>query len=98
MLCVGAAAFGADAQAEAAGELSPFSGGFGDALWTIIAFVVLLVVLRKLAWKPILAALNTRQENIEKQITDADETRKEPSAFGPSTGKSLKMRTVKARV
>jgi F-type H+-transporting ATPase subunit b len=77
VVCVGAAAFGADAQAEAAGELSPFSGGFGDALWTIIAFVVLLVVLRKLAWKPILAALNARQEHIEKQITDADETRKE---------------------
>ena len=77
VVCVGAAAFGADAQAEAAGELSPFSGGFGDALWTIISFVVLLAVLWKLAWKPILAALNARQEHIEKQITDADEIRKE---------------------
>ncbi len=76
MLCVGAAAFGAEAQTEV-GELSPFSGGFGDALWTIIAFVVLLVVLRKWAWKPILAALNARQEHIEKQITDAEQTRKE---------------------
>ncbi len=76
MLCVGAGAFGAEAQTEV-GELSPFSGGFGDALWTIIAFVVLLVVLRKLAWKPILAALNARQEHIEKQITDADEIREE---------------------
>jgi F-type H+-transporting ATPase subunit b len=77
VVCVGAAAFGADAPAEAAVELSPFSGGFGDALWTIITFVVLLVVLWKLAWKPILAALNARQEHIEKQITDADETHKE---------------------
>ena len=77
VVCVGAAAFGADAQAEADVELSPFSGGFGDALWTIIAFVVLLAVLWKLAWKPILAALNARQEHIEKQITDADEIRKE---------------------
>ena len=76
VVCVGAAAFGADAQAEP-GKLSPFSGGFGDALWTIIAFVVLLAVLWKLAWKPILAALNARQEHIEKQITDADEIRKE---------------------
>ncbi len=77
VVCVGAAAFGADAQAEGAGKLSPFSGGFGDALWTIIAFVVLLAVLWKLAWKPILAALNARQEHIEKQITDAEQTRKE---------------------
>jgi len=76
MLLAGAAAFGADAQVEGR-EFSPFSGGFADALWTIIAFVVLLVVLWKWAWKPILAALNARQEHIEKQITDADEIRKE---------------------
>ena len=76
MLCVGAAAFGADAQVEGR-ELSPFSGAFADALWTIIAFVVLLVVLWKWAWKPILAALNARQEHIEKQITDAEQTLKE---------------------
>lgn len=74
MLCIGAAAFGADAQGR---ELSPFSGTFADALWTIIAFVVLLVVLWKWAWKPILAALNARQEHIEKQISSAEETRKE---------------------
>ncbi len=74
MLCIGAAAFGADAQGR---ELSPFSGTFADALWTIIAFVVLLVVLWKWAWKPILAALNARQEHIEKQISDAEQTRKE---------------------
>jgi len=76
MLCVGAAVFGADAQAQGR-ELSPFSGTFADALWTIIAFVVLLVVLWKWAWKPILAALNARQEHIEKQISDAEQTRKE---------------------
>jgi len=76
MLCLCAAAFGADTQVEGV-EFSPFGGAFADALWTIISFVVLLVVLWKWAWKPILAALNTRQEHIEKQITDADETRKE---------------------
>ncbi len=76
MLCLPAAAFGADANAQGV-ELSPFSGGFGDALWTIIAFVVLLLVLWKLAWKPMLAALNARQEHIEEQITSAEDTRKE---------------------
>lgn len=76
IVCLCAAAFGADAQVEGR-ELSPFSGAFADALWTIIAFVVLLVVLWKWAWKPILAALNARQEHIEKQITDAEQTRKE---------------------
>jgi len=76
ILCVCAAAFGAEAQAEDEG-LSPFSGSFADAVWTVIAFVVLLVVLWKLAWKPMLAALNARQEHIEKQISDAEKTRKE---------------------
>jgi len=76
IVCLCAAAFGADAQVEGR-ELSPFSGTFADALWTIIAFVVLLVVLWKWAWKPILAALNARQEHIEKQISDAEQTRKE---------------------
>jgi F-type H+-transporting ATPase subunit b len=71
-----AAAFGAQGQAEDEG-LSPFSGSFADAVWTVIAFVVLLVVLWKLAWKPMLAALNARQEHIEKQISDAEKTRKE---------------------
>ena len=76
MLCVVAAAFGAESQVEG-GELDPFSGAFADALWTIIAFVVLLLVLWKWAWKPILGALNSRQEHIEKQISSAEETRKE---------------------
>jgi F-type H+-transporting ATPase subunit b len=76
MLCVGSAAFGADAQAEGM-KLSPFEGAFADALWTIIAFVGLLLVLRKWAWKPILAALKARQEHIEEQITSAEDTRRE---------------------
>jgi len=76
IVCLRAAAFGVDTQAEGV-ELSPFEGAFADALWTIIAFVVLLLVLWKWAWKPILAALKARQEHIEKQITDAEESRKE---------------------
>jgi len=87
-LCVGPAAFGADAHGPEP-ELSPFSGAFADAVWTIIAFVVLLVVLWKLAWKPILAALNARQEHIEKQLTDAEHTRKEAERILAEYNKKL---------
>ena len=87
-LCVGPAAFGADAQRPDP-ELSPFSGAIADAVWTIIAFVVLLVVLWKLAWKPILVALNARQEHIEKQITDAEHTRKEAERILAEYNKKL---------
>jgi len=76
IVCVCATSFGALIQAEDE-EVSPFSGTFADAVWTVIAFLILLVALWKWAWKPILAALNARQEHIEKQITDAEQTRKE---------------------
>ena len=48
-----------------------------EALWTIISFVALLLVLWKFAWKPMLSSLTARQTHIEKQITDAEEVRKE---------------------
>jgi F-type H+-transporting ATPase subunit b len=76
IVCLCSFSYGAETQAEGM-ELSPFEGAFADALWTIIAFVVLLLVLWKWAWKPILGALNARQEHIEKQISSAEETRKE---------------------
>ena len=55
-------------------EPSPFAGGLGESIWTVLAFVILLVVLWRLAWKPMLAGLNARQEYIEKQISDAEGT------------------------
>ena len=65
------AALGADAGA-AEEEPSPFSGTFADAAWTVLSFVVLLLVLWKLAWKPVLGGLTARQEFIEKQLKDAE--------------------------
>jgi F-type H+-transporting ATPase subunit b len=54
-----------------------FSGTVADALWTVITFVVLLVVLSKFAWKPILNGLKTRQEHIEHEIKTAETTKKQ---------------------
>jgi len=48
-----------------------------EAFWTMASFVVLLVVLWKFAWKPLLTSLAARQSHIEKQISDAEEVRKE---------------------
>ena len=78
MVCLCATALGqAPDIAEHAEELGPFAGGFADAVWTIIAFVVLLIVLWKLAWKPVLTGLRTREEHIQKQLADAEKTRTE---------------------
>jgi F-type H+-transporting ATPase subunit b len=56
---------------------SVFEGYYGEAIWTLVWFFVLLVVLWKFAWKPLLAGLTGRQEYIEKQISDAEKTRAE---------------------
>jgi F-type H+-transporting ATPase subunit b len=54
-----------------------FSGTRADALWTVITFFLLLAVLLKFAWKPILAGLKERQDHIEQEIKTAENTRKQ---------------------
>ena len=75
MLCISLPAFGSEAVGEE-NPPGPFSGAFADSVWTVIAFVVLLLALWKFVWKPMLVGLNARQEHIEKQISDAEETKK----------------------
>ena len=50
---------------------------FGAALWTIGVFVILMMVLRLTAWKPILAGLNQREEFIRKSLADAKHEREQ---------------------
>jgi F-type H+-transporting ATPase subunit b len=49
----------------------------GLILWTIITFVILLVILRALAWKPLLGALTTREEKIRTTLEETDHARQE---------------------
>ncbi len=64
----------AEAEAEGAGP-SLFTGTFADSLWTVVAFVVLLVVLGRFAWKPLLNALGARENFITQQLKTAEESR-----------------------
>src|SRR5215471_4210627 len=43
----------------------------GLFIWTILTFLVLLGLLAKFAWKPLLAALDSRQTAIRKSLDDA---------------------------
>ena len=43
----------------------------GLFIWTIVTFLVLLTLLAKFAWKPLLEALETRQQGIRKALDDA---------------------------
>jgi F-type H+-transporting ATPase subunit b len=49
----------------------------GLFFWTIATFIVLLVALKMLAWGPLLAALESRQESIRKSLDDAQKARQE---------------------
>ncbi|HTS00630.1 MAG TPA: F0F1 ATP synthase subunit B [Bacteroidota bacterium] len=49
----------------------------GLILWTILTFVIVLVILRAAAWKPLLAALTAREESIRSSLKEAADARAE---------------------
>ncbi len=51
--------------------------GFGLVFWTIITFLILLFLLRKFAWKPILGAVSDREEGIKDALASAEKARQE---------------------
>jgi F-type H+-transporting ATPase subunit b len=51
--------------------------GFGLVVWTIITFLFLLFILRKFAWKPILGAVEEREDSIKSALASAESARKE---------------------
>ncbi len=54
---------------------------FGTVVWSTIAFLVVLFLLRKMAWGPILTALKEREESIATALNEADKARSEMSAL-----------------
>ena len=49
----------------------------GLFIWTIVTFLVLLTLLAKFAWGPLLKALESRQDLIRKSLDDAQRARQE---------------------
>jgi len=49
----------------------------GTLFWMLIIFGIVLFVLRKFAWKPILNALKDREESIANALNSAEEAKKE---------------------
>lgn len=47
----------------------------GLFIWTIATFLVLLFLLQRFAWKPLLQALENRQEMIRKSLDDAEQAK-----------------------
>ena len=51
--------------------------GFGLVFWTMITFLILLLILRKFAWKPILDSVSQREEGIKDALASAEQAKKE---------------------
>ncbi|MES2240868.1 MAG: F0F1 ATP synthase subunit B [Bacteroidota bacterium] len=50
---------------------------FGLFFWQVLIFVGLIFLLKKFAWKPILDAVNEREEGIKNALESAENARKE---------------------
>ena len=49
----------------------------GLAIWTIISFVLLLLLVKKFAWAPILSSIEERERYLKSSMEEADNARKE---------------------
>lgn len=61
----------------------------GPILWTLLNFVILLLLLRMIAWKPILKALETRESTINEALDRAEVARSEAERILTENQKSL---------
>ena len=57
--------------------MSLLTPGLGFFVWTLVAFLIVLFLLKKFAWKPILKSLNERESNIANSIASAEKVKAE---------------------
>lgn len=70
----------AQEHAAEATALSPFAGNVGNAIWTLVIFLLVLTVLGKFAWGPVLSMLQEREKFIHTSLADAKRDREEAEA------------------
>ena len=68
------------AEAEAEGSPNLFAGDVGNVFWTVLIFVVVLIVLGKFAWGPILGNLQARESFIHDALATAKRDRDQAEA------------------
>jgi len=80
VLMLGFWASGVQAESAAGGEehkTDIFRVALDLGIWTVVVFLILLVVLRKFAWGAMLEGLNNREQRIRGAIDEARRTREE---------------------
>jgi len=61
----------------------------GLIIWTTIIFTLLLLFLKKFAWKPILKAVDERNKSIEEALKSADKAKEEMALLNADNEKIL---------
>ena len=61
----------------------------GLIIWTIVTFVLVLIVLSKTAWKPLLSMLNEREERIREAMALAEKAREEAQVSAAENKKAM---------
>lgn len=64
--------------------------GLGLVFWTTVTFLLLVVLLRKLAWKPIIGAIKKRNETIDQALHAAEKAREEMSQLKADNEKLIR--------
>ena len=90
---------GAPAQKEGIqAEAPPHSGGAEPdimevqgplAIWTLVVFVGLMLVLGRFAWKPLMTALQERERHLQNVLLDSERARNEAEALANQHRKEL---------
>jgi F-type H+-transporting ATPase subunit b len=68
----------------------------GLFIWTLATFLVLLALLRRFAWKPLLNALNDRQERIRASLEDARRAQAEMERLRTESAEIIRQAHVEA--
>ena len=64
--------------------------GFGLIFWTSVVFIILLVLLKRMAWTPILNNVDARNKSIEEALETAKNARDEMSNLKADNDRILK--------
>ena len=69
--------------------------GIGLIFWMAVSFLILLLILRKYAWKPVLNMLKNREESIENALNEAEKAREEAAVLDEQNKEQLRQNNEK---
>lgn len=78
------------------GEVNLFAGDIGNAIWTLVIFLAVILVLGRFAWGPLLNGLQRREEFIRDSLERAKQDREAAEAQLEEYSEKLDMATAEA--